>query len=281
MDTFVFLAVLVAAACHASWNALIKIRLDPFAAMTLIAASSGSIALLVLPFTGFPPMQAWPYLAASMVFHLGYFIGLAEAYRSGDMGQVYPIARGTAPLMTAIFGALVVGEQLSLSAWLGIVLLIVGILLISTHGGRDLARIDRRAVGFALFTAVTICGYSLADGLGGRIGPSPHAYSVTLSALDGAMLLIFAMWRRGPRIVGSFVPFWWVGLFGGGLAFIAYRIAIWAMSVAPIGMVAALRETSVLFASLIAVVILKEPLRRERIAAALMIVSGIALIRLA
>jgi drug/metabolite transporter (DMT)-like permease len=281
MDTIVFLAVLVAAACHASWNALIKIKLDPFAAMTLIATGSGSIALTILPLTGFPPPEAWPYLGASMAFHLGYFIGLAEAYRSGDMGQVYPIARGAAPLMTAAFGALLVGEQLSLGAWSGIVVLIAGILLISTHGGRDLARIDRRAIGFALFTAVTICGYSLSDGLGGRIGPSPHAYSVTLSALDGAMLLIFAMWRRGPRIVGTFIPFWWVGLLGGGLAFVAYRIAIWAMSVAPIATVAALRETSVLFASLIAVVILKEPLRRERIAAAFMIVGGIALIRLA
>lgn len=102
MDTFVFFAVLIAAACHASWNALIKVKLDPFASMTLIAAGSGSIALTVLPFTGFPPLEAWPYLAASMAFHLGYFIGLAEAYRHGDMGQVYPIARGSAPLMTAM-----------------------------------------------------------------------------------------------------------------------------------------------------------------------------------
>jgi drug/metabolite transporter (DMT)-like permease len=281
MDAFVFFAVLFAAGCHASWNAFIKLHLDPFASMTLIATGSGCFALLTLPFVGTPPIESWPYLAASMMFHLGYFIGLAEAYRYGDMGQVYPIARGAAPLMTASAGAMLVGEHLGLAAWGGIVLLALGVLLLSTHGGRDLARIDRRSVGFALFTAVTICGYSLSDGLGGRIGPSPHAYSVTLSALDGAMLLIFAMWRRGPRIATSLVPYWRIGLIGGGLAFVSYRIAIWAMSVAPIGMVAALRESSVLFAALISVVILKEPLRRERIAAALMIVSGIALIRLA
>jgi drug/metabolite transporter (DMT)-like permease len=216
-----------------------------------------------------------------MIFHLGYYIGLTEAYLSGDMGQVYPIARGSAPLMTASFGALYVGEQIGILAWVGIAILALGILLLSTHGGRDLARIDRRAVGFALFTAVTICGYSIADGIGGRIAQSAHAYAVMLFILDGAMLFLFAVVRRGPQIVGAILPFWKVGLIAGFLSLAAYWIAIWAMSVAPIAMVAALRETSVLFGAAIAVVFLKEPLRAARVAAAVLIVCGLVLIRLA
>jgi drug/metabolite transporter (DMT)-like permease len=281
MDTFVFLAVLVAAACHAGWNAFVKVGLDPFSVTALIAVMSGLMALLALPVVGLPAFEAWPYLVASMIFHLGYYIGLTEAYLSGDMGQVYPIARGSAPLMTASFGALYVGEQIGILAWVGIAILALGILLLSTHGGRDLARIDRRAVGFALFTAVTICGYSIADGIGGRIAQSAHAYAVMLFILDGAMLFLFAVVRRGPQIVGAILPFWKVGLIAGFLSLAAYWIAIWAMSVAPIAMVAALRETSVLFGAAIAVVFLKEPLRAARVAAAVLIVCGLVLIRLA
>src|ERR1700742_1560503 len=121
MDSFVFAAVLLAAACHASWNALIKIRLDPFLAIVLIAAAAGIASLPLLPFVPVPPLAAWPWLIASVITHLGYYIGLAGAYRSGDMGQVYPIARGTAPLMTAAGGALLVGENFSLIGWAGIV----------------------------------------------------------------------------------------------------------------------------------------------------------------
>lgn len=280
MDSFVFLAVLVAAACHAGWNAFIKVRLDPFAVTALIAICSALIALPAMPLVGLPAWESWPYLLASMIFHLAYYVGLTEAYRTGDMGQVYPIARGSAPLMTAGVGAIFVGERLGVVPWIGIVILALGILLLSTHGGRDLARIDRRTVGFALFTAVTICGYSLADGLGARVAQSAHAYAVMLFVLDGGMMLLFALARRGPKFVPTVLPFWRIGFLAGGLSLAAYWIAIWAMSVAPIGMVAALRETSVLFGAAIAIVFLKEPLRVARIVAALMIVCGLVLIRI-
>ena len=123
MDPFVFGAVLVAAAFHASWNALIKIRLDPFLAIVLIAAMAGLASLPGLFFVPIPPLAAWPWLIASVITHVGYYVGLSRAYRSGDMGQVYPIARGTAPLMTAAGGALLVGENFSLIGWAGIVAL--------------------------------------------------------------------------------------------------------------------------------------------------------------
>ncbi|MEA2871639.1 MAG: hypothetical protein QOH67_1615 [Hyphomicrobiales bacterium] len=280
MDPFVFGIVLVAAAFHASWNALIKIRLDPFLAIVLIAALAGVVSLPLLFFVPVPPLAAWPWLIASVVMHVGYYIGLAGAYRSGDMGQVYPIARGTAPLMTAAGGALLVGENFSLIGWAGIIGLTSGVFLLSMRGGSGLAHLNRRAVGFALFTAVTICCYSLVDGIGARTAGNAHGYALWLFVIDGAFITAIAIAWRGTGSIPAMAPYWKSGLIGGVLSLVAYWIVIWAMTVAPIALVAALRETSVLFGTAIAVVFLKEPLRPLRIVAAMLIVAGIALIRL-
>ena len=280
MAPFVFGIVLVAAAFHASWNALIKIRLDPFLAIVLIAALAGIVSLPLLFFVPVPPLAAWPWLIASVITHVGYYIGLAGAYRSGDMGQVYPIARGTAPLMTAAGGALLVGENFSLIGWAGIVGLTSGVFLLSMRASGDLAHLNRRAVGFALFTAVTICCYSLVDGIGARTAGNAHGYALWLFVIDGAFITAIAVAWRGTESIPQMAPYWKSGLIGGVLSLVAYWIVIWAMTVAPIALVAALRETSVLFGAAIAVIFLKEPLRPLRIAAAMLIVAGIALIRL-
>ena len=180
MENFVFLAVLFAALCHAGWNALIKIGLDPLSTTTLISIGSGVVALVLLPLVGVPARAAWPWLIASAVIHLFYFAALIEAYRTGDLGQVYPIARGSAPLLTATATTLFAGEKLSLIGWAGIAALAVGVLLLSARGGRDLVKVDRRAVGFALMTALTICAYSVVDGTGARLAGNPNAYSLSL-----------------------------------------------------------------------------------------------------
>ena len=280
MDPFVFAAVLFAALCHASWNTLLKIRLDPFAANVLITVASGLIAAVALPFVGFAAIVSWPWLVASTILHLAYYYGLTEAYRTGDLSQVYPIARGAAPLMTAVISTTALGEHVSLFAWIGILSLVSGVFLLSIRGGRDLTRIDRRAVGFAFFTALTICGYSLMDGIGARVSGNAHAYAALLFVLDGSCMAAFALWRRGQSILTEARIYWKTGLFGGALSVSSYWIVIWAMTVAPIAIVAALRETSVLFAAVISVVVLKEQLRPARVIAALMIVLGLALIRL-
>jgi drug/metabolite transporter (DMT)-like permease len=280
METYVFVAVLIAAACHASWNAVIKFGLDPFTTTALIAIMSGVVAAPLVPAFGLPPAAARPWVIASVIQHLGYNVGLTEAYSSRDMGQVYPIARGSAPLMTASASTLVLGEALGLGGWAGIVVLAAGVVLMSMRGGRDIAKLDRRAVGFALFTAVTICGYSLVDGIGARTAGNPHAYTAALFVCDGLSMAIFALIRRGSGVVVDMGRNWKAGLIGGALSLVAYWIAIWAMTVAPIALVAALRETSVLFGALIAVVVLREPLRVLRIAAAVLIVAGLVLIRL-
>jgi drug/metabolite transporter (DMT)-like permease len=280
MDPFVFAAVLFAALCHASWNTLLKIRLDPFAANALITVASGLIAAAALPFVGLAPIVSWPWLVASIILHLAYYYGLTEAYRTGDLSQVYPIARGAAPLMTAVISTTALGEDIGLFGWIGILSLVFGVFLLSIRGGRDLTRIDRRAFGFAFFTAVTICGYSLTDGIGARVSGNAHAYAALLFVLDGSCMAAVALWRRGQSILTEARIYWKTGLFGGALSVTSYWIVIWAMTVAPIAIVAALRETSVLFAAVISVVILKEQLRPARVIAALMIVFGLALIRL-
>lgn len=280
MDPFVFAAVLFAALCHASWNTLLKIRLDPFATNALITVASGLIGLAALPFVGIAPVVSWPWVAASIILHLAYYYGLTEAYRTGDLSQVYPIARGAAPLMTAIISTNVLSEDIGLYGWTGVLTLVGGVFLLSLRGGRDITRVDRRAVGFALFTATTICGYSLVDGVGARISGNAHAYAALLFVFDGLCMAIVAFWRRGQSILSEGRIYWKTGLIGGAMSVTSYWIAIWAMTVAPIAIVAALRETSVLFAAIIAVVILKEPLRPARAIAALMIVLGLALIRL-
>lgn len=280
MDASVFALVLLAAACHAAWNAVIKREADPFSIAVSIAVASMLVALPLVPFTGFPPPAAWPWLAASVALHVGYWIGLTEAYRTGDMGQVYPIARGSAPLMTAGISALWLAEALSWRGWTGIALLAGGVILLSLRGGRN-ATVERRAVGFALMTSAIIAGYSVVDGVGARVSQNPHTYTMALFVFDGLAILLFAFWRRGAGILNGVGATWKAALAGGVLSLAAYWIAIWAMTVAPIAIVAALRETSVLFAAAIAVGFLGEPLRPSRLAAAAIIVTGLVLIRLA
>jgi drug/metabolite transporter (DMT)-like permease len=281
VSTFVFAAVLFAAACHAGWNAAIKRGLDPLATTVLISIGAALVSAVFLPVVGLPARAAWPWCVASVLIHLFYFAALIESYRAGDMGQVYPIARGTAPLLTATATTLLIGEPLGRAGWGGIILLVAGVLLLSLRGGRDLAKLDRRAVGFALFTAVTVCGYSVVDGMGARSAGDPNAYSVALFVGIGPVMAIYALARRGGEIVPAMARDWSIGLAGGALQVGSYAIAIWAMTLAPIAIVAALRETSVLFGAVIAVVFLKEPLRASRIIAAAMIVAGLTLIRLA
>jgi drug/metabolite transporter (DMT)-like permease len=279
MENYVFLAVLFAAACHAGWNALIKIGLDPLSTTTLISIGSGLVALVFVPLVGVPALPAWPWLAASVAIHLIYFASLIESYRTGDLGQVYPIARGSAPLMTATATTVFVGEALTVVGWMGIVSLVIGVLLLSTRGGRALAGVDRRAIGFALFTALAICTYSVVDGIGARLSVEPNAYSLWLFIGIALVMLPYALYRDGREVVPAMQRYWRRGFAGGALQVLSYGIAIWAMTVAPIAIVATLRETSVLFGAAIAVVVLKEPLRAVRIVAALLIVLGLILIR--
>ncbi|MDB5592346.1 EamA family transporter [Enterovirga sp.] len=280
MEPHVFAAVLAAAALHAGWNALLKLQLEPLLAMTLLAGAGGVVALPALMVFGWPAAAAWPWLMASVALHLGYFLALSEAYRRADMSQVYPIARGGAPLLTALAGVLLLSEALRPLQAVGIAGLGAGVTAMSVVGRRRNTPFDPRAVGFAALTAVVICGYTLADGTGARVAGDPHSYAAALFVLEGIPLILVALWRRGRAGLRAMRPFALKGLAGGAMSLASYWIAIWAMTVAPIPVVAALRESSVLFAAVIAVVILKEPLQWGRTLVGVVILLSLALIRL-
>ncbi|RVU14964.1 EamA family transporter [Methylobacterium oryzihabitans] len=278
MSASVFAAVLAAACMHAGWNALVKLRLEPLLTMALITASAGVIALPALAWLGPPPLAAWPWLLGSIVLHLGYYVALTEAYRQADMGQVYPVARGSAPLLTTLASLVVLGEPVAPLAAGGVAILCLGVGLMA-FGSRS-GRLGPRALAWAGLTALMICGYTLVDGLGARAAGDAHAYSAALFVVDGIPLAAFVLWRRGAGVLRQIRGVALPGLVGGLFSLGSYWIAIWAMTVAPIPLVAALRETSVLVAALISVTILKEPLLAGRAVAAVVILAGIAAMRL-
>ncbi|MDQ0395447.1 EamA family transporter [Labrys monachus] len=276
----VFLAVLAAAALHAGWNALVKIKLDPFLAMTLICVSCAIIALPALAITGLPAGAAWPWIALSTFLHLGYYLFLAEAYRRADMGQIYPIARGAAPLVTALISLFIVHDPVSPGNLIGIVLLGLGVLLISLKGQRSALVPSRAAIVYALLTAATISLYTVADGIGARAAGGPNAYAAALFAVDAYPMLAICLWRKGLSGIRPALRFVVPGFAGGAMSLAAYWIVIWAMTVAPIALVAATRETSVLFGGIIAVLFLKEPLTPVRGVSAFLILLGLVFMRL-
>jgi drug/metabolite transporter (DMT)-like permease len=276
----VFFIVLAAAAMHAGWNALLKIRLEPFLAMVLIHLFGTIIMLPVLIYTGWPKAESMIWLAASTIIHVGYYYALAAAYDRADMGQVYPVARGSAPLMTALLGVSVFGEKISLMSGLGIATLAVGIFVMSLRSAKDATHMDRKALFFAGLTAITITAYTISDGIGARVSGDAIAYIAALFVLDGLTLATLAFITRGRKGLKPMMSFLPQGLAGGAMACGSYGIAIWAMTVAPIPLVAAVRETSVLWGAAIAVVFLKEPLRANRVVAACLIVAGLVMMRL-
>jgi drug/metabolite transporter (DMT)-like permease len=279
VDPFVFTAVLVAAACHAGWNTLLKLKVAPVVATVLVAVTAGLMVLPLLPFIPLPAARAWPYIVASAIIHVAYFLTLAEAYRWGDLGQVYPIARGAAPLLTAALAAFWLKEALGGAGWAGVSVLAGGIVLLAARGGRGRARFDGRAVAAALATSLTITAYTLVDGIGARLAGSALAYTVWLFIGDGVTMAIYGWLRLGSALVPEFRAHWRTATAGAALSTVAYAIAIWAMTVAPIALVAALRETSVLFAALFAALILREPILPARLAAAGLVLAGAVLLR--
>jgi drug/metabolite transporter (DMT)-like permease len=279
VDPLIFLAVLLAAAFHAGWNTLLKLRVDPIVATVLLAVASGVVVLPILPLTGLPAEASWPYVAASVVIHIAYFATLAEAYRWGDLTQVYPIARGTAPLMTAAAATLWLGEGLGIAGWAGVIVLAGGILLLAVKGGRAFEAINARGVSFALATSLTVTAYTLVDGVGARLAGSAAAYTVLLFIGNAIAMAAYGAVRAGTGIFRDFKANWPVACAGAALSVAAYGIAIWAMTVAPIALVAALRETSVLFAAVFGTLLLREPLLPMRVAAALLVLGGALLLR--
>jgi len=280
MTPAVFTAVLAAAVMHASWNALIKVRLDRFASISVTSFGMGCTALPVLFFVDIPGPAAWWFIAASVIIHVGYRLFLIRAYEAGDLAQTYPLARGSAPLVTTLGGIFLVGEIPGVLALVGIVLLSVGTFLMSLRGGAHLGRLNRAAVGYALATSLFIAGYTLSDGIGARLAPTAASYAAWLFVCDGLFATAIGFLYRGRRLMVTLAAEWKVGFLTGFLSAAAYGIVMWAMTKAPIASVASLRETSILFAMAISVFALGEKMTGWRGAAALSIVAGVIALRL-
>ena len=285
----VTLIVLFGALLHASWNALVKSSADKSLDTALIHVLGGAVALPMVWLAGLPPQASLPYLAASIIIHIGYYIALAGAYKHGDLGLTYPIMRGLAPLLVAVASGIVIGEHLSMPGWLGVAGISIGVLLVGLSRAAFAHGAHRSALGFALSNAVIIAIYTVVDGLGVRAavahGGSALQYVATLFLLDGFPYFIFVMsQRKAQRRADAWTYMrrrWPLALLGTLASLGSYGIALWAMTQAPVATVAALREVSVLFAALLGAVFLKEAFGLQRGAGTLLIVSGVAALRLA
>ena len=266
--------VLVAALMHASWNAVVKSDTDRLASFGLVMLAGCFVGAAMLPFVSTPSRESWPYLAGSVAIHNFYYYFLLRAYAHGDLSLVYPIARGLGPTLVAIMSGTLVGEFLNFRESVGVVLVSFGIAGLAFARGIPNTG-ERRAIGLAVCTGFTIAGYTVVDGLGARASGDAIGYIAWLNILEGPWVFLVAMWKRGPALYTYMRKFWWRGTAGGTVAAVGYGIAIWASSLGSIAHVSALRETSVLFASLMGTFLLHEPFGRWRILAAVVLVGGL------
>lgn len=278
MSTIVFLAVIGAALLHAAWNALVKGGADKTLNIGAVVLGHLPFAFAAIPFVPAPNAASIPYLLGGIGLHLGYQLFLLKSYQSGDLTQVYPIARGSAPLIVALFSVVVLGvhlESLEILAILIIGLGIISLALVRNANGQR----NGHAAMLALVTGLFIASYSLVDGLGARLAGTSLGFYSWLAIGNGILMIIFlrlrqpatlhAIPRQGLRLL----------LLGGGASFIAYALVTWAFTQAPIALVTALRETSIVFALIIGVFFLKERLDLVKVLSTFTTLTGAILLR--
>lgn len=283
----VVLAVLCGALLHAGWNALVKSAGDKMVDTALVHFMGAIVALPFALWVGLPRPESWPFIIGSLVIHVGYYTALVGAYEHGELGLTYPIMRGFAPLLVALGSASVVGEALTPAAWLGVLGITVGVAMVGlAHPGEALHH--RKALMFAFANAAIIAAYTFVDGLGVRTerdhGGEVMRYVLMLFVLDGLPYPLLVLWRRGAqgrREIAAYARQRWpVATLGGAASIGSYAIALWAMTRAPVASVAALRETSVLFAAVLGTVLLKERFGWQRAAGTVVVVAGVMALRL-
>ena len=276
----VMAVVLFSALLHAGWNALVRSSVDKFLSTLHIVCGAGALALVLLPGLPLPAPASWPYVIASGLIHVLYFTLVAHAYRDADLSFAYPLMRGTAPALSALAAAWLLGESPSPGHWLGIALICGGVLALAGsawhHSGKHLI-----ATLSALGNAAVIALYTLVDGQGARGSGHAFSYTAWVFLLTAGLMLGLALVLRGRQLLQPAPGAWRNGLLGGAGTLGAYSLVLWAMTQAPIATVAALRETSIVFAALIGVLFLKERLGRWRLAAVLMVCAGAVMIKLA
>ncbi|WP_298435641.1 EamA family transporter [uncultured Jannaschia sp.] len=278
MTAGVFAAVLAAALLHAGWNALVKSgasKVGGITIMTLVQGGAGGLIALTLPL---PTGSVWGWLLLSGAFHAGYKLFLAFAYEQGDLSRVYPIARGAAPMIVLLVSPLLLTDILTPTEIVGILILGAGIATMATGSLR--AREARRLIPYALGSALMTAGYTIVDGSGARVAASATQYVAWLFLLDVLIFTPIILALRGLEVLRADARAWGLGALAALLSYAAYAVAVWAMTVAPIALVGALRETSILFAVFLGWALLGERIDRWKAVAAILIVGGVALTRL-
>jgi drug/metabolite transporter (DMT)-like permease len=273
--------VLLSAIMHATWNALVKNSGgDRFLTMVFVVGVGTVFGIPLIPFIPLPHPDSWPYLIASTLLHNGYYVILILTYRVGDLSQVYPLARGTAPLLVALLAAYFAGETMGYGGIAGVALVSVGIVSLMFVGG--VPRGDaQKPIFLALGTSVFIGAYTVVDGLGMRLAGPPLGYILWLNILEGFPFIIAAYFlRHRHNVAGFFQRRWKTGLAGGILAIVAYGLVLYALSQGAMAYVVAMRETSVLFVAIIGSLILKETFGKVRIISAVVIVIGLVTLQL-
>ena len=276
MDLHVLALVLLAAAAHAAWNAWLKDSGDKLSSMAAISVGWLIVGCVSIPIVGVPSLTSWPYLLASIVVHTGYAMLLISAYRHAEFSLAYPIARGTGPMLVALSAPLFVSEYLEGPGFFAVTLIVIGIFLIGLFGNeRSLG--GRRAVLLSLATGVLIAAYTMIDGQGARAGADPHAYVGWLLVLIAFPIILLSKTRLNKNMKSLLAGHWQKGIPIGVLSALAYWVIVWAMTVAPMALVAATRETSILFAALVSWGVLGEKVRPLRWAGVIVTLIGLIL----
>lgn len=279
MTTTVFFAVLLAAFLHAAWNALIKSSEDKLLGTLAVVVGFVPVSILTVVFFPIPHADAWPYIVVGGFIHVGYLMLLVHAYHHGDLSHVYPIARGTAPLIVTLISLWLLNAELGRQQIIGIAVIAAGILSLSLS--RPAQQGSRLATRLALAVGGFIALYSVVDGLGARLSGSPFAYFAWETLITVVVFCLIAFKMRSDIFTVAWNGPRWKPLVGGTASFVAYAIVVWAFTLAPIALVAALRETSMVFALAIGVLILREPLDKSKFIATFLTISGAAIVKLA
>jgi drug/metabolite transporter (DMT)-like permease len=279
MDPTVVAAMLAASLLHASWHALVKTSGDRVVALAGMNLVSGAVAVALLPVAGALPVPAYALIAGSVILHGGYKLALARLYRLSDLGQAYPLARGFTPLIAAALAFVFIGESPDAGTLAGLLLVCVGILALGFD--KRESRPPLAALGAALLTGATVACYSVVDAYGVRLVGSWFSFTVWLVTADSLVFVGYALATRGASTLRAWKDGWQRVIVSGALGVASFGVFMWALGVAPVGPVSALRETSVLFAAIIGAVALGERAGRLRYAAACAVMAGVGLIAVA
>lgn len=277
MTLSIFILIMIAAIIHAGWNSLIKGSDDKFMSTATLSLMTAGIMLLLLPFVTFPNHAALPYFIMSVLLQIIYYILLAQTYKITDIGLSYPIMRGTAPLLVALLSRLIWGEIIPPLSWLGILLIVGGILWL---GYSSFKTATITGIFISLANASVIAIYTINDALGVRASEDAISYSIWLFFISTSMIALWAFKYRHQRFIPYISKHWKSGVIAAVGSSLSYGIILWTMQHAPIYLVSALRETSIFFVIMIAIFILKEPTNGIRITSAFLIVSGAIILRL-